>query len=152
MNKYGRMKNNKGLSCEGFLVIEILIAGLILTAGVAASMYLFRVGYQSLVKARQSNLISSKIPLAVSMLKTAKMTPGEKKEDLGEDVTMVWRSLRLATTTSTGMGGAQDAFYAIFLYRVDFTLVYEQTAREYSINVFQYDRKYRDIEKYLDTF
>ena len=33
---------------RGFLVLEILIAGLILTASIAATMYLFRMGYEYL--------------------------------------------------------------------------------------------------------
>jgi Tfp pilus assembly protein PilV len=43
---------------KGFLVLEILIAGLILTASIAATMYLFRVGTLYLEKVNQSNMLS----------------------------------------------------------------------------------------------
>jgi len=35
-------------SSSGFLILEVMIASLILTAGVAATMYLFRLGFQFL--------------------------------------------------------------------------------------------------------
>ena len=57
----------------GFLVLEILIAGLILTASIAATMYLFRMGYNYLDKANQINVLSSKLIQASGLLKTLEM-------------------------------------------------------------------------------
>ena len=41
---------------KGFLVLEVLIAGLILTASIAASMYLFKMGFANLERANNSNV------------------------------------------------------------------------------------------------
>ncbi len=56
-------------SDSGFLILEVMIASLILTAGVAATMYLFRLGFQYLERANDSNLLSSKLPQVINYMK-----------------------------------------------------------------------------------
>jgi len=58
------------LKTGGFLVLEILIAGLILTSGIAATMYLFRMGFEHLERAKISNTLSAKLIQASGLIRT----------------------------------------------------------------------------------
>jgi len=129
---------------RGFLVLEILIAGLILTASIAATMYLFRMGYNYLEKANRSNVLSSKLVQAAGLLKTLEMGGKSGVEDMGNGVTMKWTARLLGSSTPTKGGGefAVTSIHQLFLYRVDFSLVYQDVIRDYHINVFRYKPLY----------
>src|SRR5208337_2432101 len=87
--RQGRL--NLNLSSEkGFLILEVMIASLIITAGVAATMYLFRLGFQYLERANDSNLLSSKPPQVINYMKVLDMDAKEGTEDMGDDVIMHW--------------------------------------------------------------
>jgi hypothetical protein len=129
---------------KGFLVLEILIAGLILTASIAATMYLFRMGYDYLEKVNQSNILSSKLLQAAGLLRTLEMEKKSGVEDMGDDVTMKWEARLLGSARPIKGGGefAVTSIYELFLYKVDFSLAYQKTSREYQINVFRYKPLY----------
>jgi hypothetical protein len=129
---------------QGFLVLEILIAGLILTASIAATMYLFRMGYDYLEKANRSNVLSSKLVQAAGLLKTLEMEKKSGVEDMGDDVNLKWAARLLGSSRPTKGGGefAVTSIHELFLYRVDFSLVYQNTSRDYQINVFRYKPLY----------
>ncbi|HEK25142.1 MAG TPA: hypothetical protein ENO33_02035, partial [Hydrogenobaculum sp.] len=75
---------------RGFILIDIIIASLILTAAVAATMYLFRIGFKELEQSNTISKIVSKIPQAVSYLKTVDFkTKPQGDENLGE-VKLTW--------------------------------------------------------------
>ncbi|MBF0486611.1 MAG: hypothetical protein HQK98_00485 [Nitrospirae bacterium] len=125
---------------DGFLVIEILIAGLILTASIASTMYLFRIGFQSLARVRDSNIISSKVPEAINYLRAFAIKAAQGTESLGDGVDISWKtelerkgtpSILINTTTQ----------YDIYLYRVDFTLTYDTLTRDYRVVLFKYKPK-----------
>lgn len=125
---------------HGFLVLEILIAGLILTASIAATMYLFRMGYDYLDKANQINVLSSKLMQASGLLKALEMEKKSGVEDMGDDVTLKWEAQLLGSRRPIKGGGesAMASFYELFLYKVNFSLAYQNTNRDYQVNVFRY--------------
>lgn len=73
---------------KAFVLIEVLIAGLILSLCVGASMYLFSLGFQHLNRSSETQLLLSKLPLAITYLKTVEDFEGERS--LGDGVIMKW--------------------------------------------------------------
>jgi hypothetical protein len=129
---------------KGFIVLDVLISGLILTASIAATMYLFRMGFDYLERANQSNLLSSKITQATGLIRTLDMQKSSGEEDLGEDVTLKWEAQLLGASRPT-KGEAEfsiQSIHELLLYRVFFTLNYKGIVREYQINVFRYKPLY----------
>jgi len=129
---------------HGFLVLEILIAGLILTASIAATMYLFRMGYDYLDKANQINVLSSKLMQASGLLKALELEKKSGVEDMGDDVTLTWEAQLLGSAKPIKGGGeyAATSIHELFLYRVNFSLAYHNASRGYQINVFRYKPLY----------
>jgi len=128
------LKNTKG-----FLVLEMLVAGLILTASIAAAMYLFRIGAQNLERVENSNIISAKLPQVMSLLRELDLTKPGGVEALGDGVLLKWES-KLMDNIVPGQPEAKGARLAqeIGLYQVDFSVEYEnRLKREYSIHVFR---------------
>lgn len=124
----------------GFLVLEILIAGLILTASIAATMYLFRVGAESLSRVNNSNLISSKLPQAVSLIKGLDLGQKEGSEDMGDGIILDWRAglVEKSRPQVRSEEGYMPGIHELSLYRVDFSIGNIDLKREYGINVFGY--------------
>lgn len=132
------MKNEKG-----FLVLEILIAGLILTASVAATMYLFRIGSEGLERANASNLLAARMPQAVNFIKNLDMNTKEGSEDLGEGILLSWkaelREKSLQEVRDEETGAVSKGMHELYLYQVDFSLADDRgLKREYKINVLRY--------------
>ena len=125
---------------NGFIVVEILIAGLILTASIAATMYLFRMGFDYLDRANQSNVLSSKLTQAAGLIRTLELQRKSGEEDLGEGVTLKWEA-RLLSASRPTKGWAEfsiQSIHELLLYRVNFSLNYKGNVREYQLNVFRY--------------
>ena len=133
------MKNPKG-----FLVLEMLIAGVILTASVAAAMYLFRIGAENLARVKNSNVISAKLPQAVSLIRGLDLQKPSGTEELGDGVMLRWESrlidrLLPGQTDLTSPGRIASAAHELHLFQVEFSLEYEdRLKREYSIHVFRH--------------
>ena len=126
----------------GFLLIEILIASLILTSSIAATMYLFRVGQEHLARADVSNVLSVKLQQAVSLLDTIDLASKSGAEDMGDGVTLDWQAELLAKTTPAVSVGEENVSisspFNLLLYKVDFTLQYSGNTRDYEINMLRY--------------
>jgi hypothetical protein len=125
---------------KGFIVIEIMIAGLILTASIAATMYLFRMGFDYLERANQSNVLSSKLTQATGLIRTLDMQRRSGEEDLGDGVTLKWEAHLLGSSRPV-KGQAELAVvsaHELRLYGVLFSLNYNGIIQEYKINVFRY--------------
>jgi len=131
------MKNHQK---EGFIVIDIMIAGLILTASIAATMYLFRMGFDYLERANQTNVLSSKLTQATGLIRALDMEKKSGEEDLGEGVTLKWDARLLdASRPVRGPGELSvSSVHELFLYRVLFSLNYQGIVQEYKVNVFRY--------------
>ncbi|MEO5360322.1 MAG: hypothetical protein H7843_07715 [Nitrospirota bacterium] len=125
---------------DGFLVIEILIAGLILTASIASTMYLFRIGFESLARVKGSNIISSKVPQAVNYLRAFAVKSAHGKGSLGDGVDISWDTELQRQGTPSILINAPTQ-YDIYLYRVDFKLTYDTLSRDYRIVLFKYKPK-----------
>lgn len=125
---------------DGFLVLELLIAGLILTASVAATMYLFRVGAEGLERVNNSNLLASKLPQALSLIKELDLGIKEGKEDLGEGVSLSWKAelIEKSRPAIKGWQGDVPGMHELYFYKVYFDLDGRALKREYEINVFRY--------------
>ncbi len=138
---------------RGFILIDIIIASLILTAAVAATMYLFRIGFKELEQANTVSKIVSKIPQAVSYLKTVDFkTEPQGDESLGE-VKLSW-SAKLTDTSQINMmknpllmgpmametmeTQKQGLPYKLYLYHVDFYLSYKNYKNSYHIDILKY--------------
>jgi hypothetical protein len=129
---------------RGFLVLEVLIAGLILTASIAAAMYLFRMGFDHMERVNKVNLLSAKLLQAGSLLKIVELERHSGTEDLGDGVIMKWEShlvarnnqKRSGTNSSSDIAVRRNFSHDLFLYRVDFLLEFKGSMREYHINVF----------------
>jgi hypothetical protein len=125
---------------KGFIVIEILIAGLILTASIAATMYLFRMGFEHLERANQSNILASKLTQATGLFDTLDLQKKSGEEDIGEGIKLKWDA-RLLRSSKPIRGEGEfsiPSFHELLLYRVDFSLRGKETVREYQIHVFRY--------------
>lgn len=129
---------------KGFLVLEMLVAGLILTASIAAAMYLFRIGAQNLERVNNSNLLSAKLPQALSLIRELELEKPAGTEELGDGVLLSWQS-KLVEKLVPGQRKGTDASeivkiaHELDLFQVDFRLQYEERLnREYSIYVFRY--------------
>jgi hypothetical protein len=133
---------------KGFIVLDVLIAGLILTSSIAATMYLFRMGFDYLERANQSNLLSSKLPQATGLIRTLDMQKSSGEEDIGEGVTLKWEARLLgASRPVKGWGEFSiPPLHELFLYRVNFRLNYKEIVREYQVNVFRYKPLYSPEE------
>ena len=130
------------ISEKGFLILEVMIASLILTAGVAATMYLFRLGFQYLERANDSNLLSSKLPQVINFIKVLDMQAGSGTEDMGDDVIMHWEaglvdSVRPARDDAFSPGGKVKSYFILYLYKVKIRLESKNLSREYEMNVFR---------------
>lgn len=125
---------------KGFIVVEILIAGLILTSSIAATMYLFRMGFDYLERANQSNVLSSKLTQATGLIRTLDFQKDSGEEEIGEGVLLKWKSKLLGSSKPTRgeMEMVLSSLHELLLYRVDFSLQYKESIREYQINVFRY--------------
>jgi len=134
--------------CNGFIVLEILIAGLILTASIAATMYLFRMGFDYLERANQSNLLSSKLTQAAGLIRTLDMQKSSGEEDIGEGVTLKWEARLLARSKPIKGGGEFPipSVHELLLYRVNFRLNYKGNVRKYQTDVFKYKPLYSPEE------
>jgi hypothetical protein len=136
---------------RGFLVLEVLIAGLILTASIASAMYLFRMGFDHMERVNRVNLLSAKLLQAGSLLKIIELEKQSGTEELGDGVIMKWRARLQASDKQIEKGNVspggvvvrQNYSHDLFLYRVDFLLDYKGSAREYSIHVFRSRSLYR---------
>ena len=120
------------------------MAGLILTASIAATMYLFRIGAASLERVNDSNLLSSKLPQAVSLIRGLDVDAEEGAADLGDDVRLEWRS-KLVEKIKPGQVNPELAglpgigIFELDLFEVDFSLAHkDRLTREYVIHVFRY--------------
>jgi hypothetical protein len=133
------------VNSRGFLVLEVLIAGLILTASIASAMYLFRMGLDHMERVNQVNLLSAKLLQAGSLLKIIELERQSGTEDLGDGVIMKWEAHLLARnntaregmTYSSGVTAKRNSSHDLFLYRVDFRLEFQGSMREYHIHVFR---------------
>jgi hypothetical protein len=127
---------------QGFIVLEVLISGLILTSSIAATMYLFRMGFDYLDRANKSNLLSSKIVQAIGLIKQLDLQQKTGSEDLGEGVVLRWEAQMLRHTRPIRTSGEEPlpSLFDIFLYRVDFTLSLKGIQRAYQTNVYRYKR------------
>jgi hypothetical protein len=125
---------------KGFIVIEILIAGLILTSSIAATMYLFRMGFEHLERANQSNVLASKLTQATGLIQTLELQKKSGEEDIGEGINLKWEARLLGSSKPTR--GEADfpvpSLHELMLYRVDFSLRYKGMYREYQIHVFRF--------------
>ena len=120
--------------------MEILIAGLILTASIAASMYLFQLGYGYLEKTRKSNILSAKLIQAHSLIKTLSLDRKSGTEDLGDGVILKWEAKLLSSSRPIFGEGefTVQSLHELFISQVDFTIQYKDLIRDYRINVFRY--------------
>lgn len=130
------MKNRQ----QGFIVLDILIAGLILTSSIAATMYLFRMGFDHLERANQSNVLSSKLTQTTGLIRTLDLEKNSGKEDIGEGVSLKWEA-RLLGASKPIKGWDEFSLpplHELLLYRVYLSLSYKGTIREYQSDVFKY--------------
>ena len=125
---------------KGFIVVEILIAGLILTSSIAATMYLFRMGFDHLERANQSNILSSKLTQATGLVRTLDFQKDSGEEDIGEGVMLKWKLNLLGSSKPIKGEGEMpiSSLHELLLYRVNFSLQYKGSIREYQINVFKF--------------
>lgn len=125
---------------RGFLVLEMLIAGLILTSSIAATMYLFRMGFVHLERINTSNTISSKLPQAICFVKALDIKDKSGGADLGDNVWLGWKARLLDKSRPIFDTGELlvPSGHELFIYKVDFVLIYRNVSREYGLNVFKY--------------
>jgi hypothetical protein len=125
---------------KGFLILEVLIAGLILSATVAATMYLFKLGFDYLGRANTSNMFALKLPQAVNLIQILDVESGEGTEDIGDGVTLKWAAKLLGRSkrTSAISESPQTSMYEFLLYGIDFRLSYKSETRDYKTNVFRH--------------
>jgi len=125
---------------RGFLVLDILIAGIILASCIAATMYLFRVGYDSLERANRMNVVAEKALHSASMLKSLISERPAGEEDLGEGVTLKWQSRLIGRSVPVrkDVDPPMKSLHEIMLYRVDFTINCRGYEKAYQEDIFRF--------------
>lgn len=128
---------------SGFLVLDIMIAGLILTSGIAATMYLFQTGYGYLDRARAANTLSVKMIQVPALLRTLDLAKQQGTANLGNGVFCRWQAGLLDTADLTDPEKKENSgdSYQLLLYRVNLTLFLEKSRRDCAMNVFRYKNK-----------
>ncbi len=122
---------------DGFLLVEILIAGLIISVSIAATMHLFQVGFNHLGRVNISNQFASRLSQSINLLKTIDPEEDEGTEDVGEGVTMVWKSKLLESARPLIDTGeiTIPSNHEVSLYKINFQLKYNDTERDYELNI-----------------
>ena len=128
----------------GFLLIELLISAVILTASIAATMMIFRGGFQQLERADRSNGISAMLPQVMNLLQHKDLNANEGEEALGPGMVLRWNA-RLDNESSSGLLVHEMArpMHKIFLYDVHVLLTNGDLSREYDVHIFRSDRVQR---------
>ena len=123
---------------KGSITIDVLIAGMVLTAGIAASMYLFNLGFQYLEKANTINAIALKVSQTPALLRTLDFSKESGTEDLGEGVTLEWTSKLIAKSKPERLAEVKiSSMYELYLYEVILKFKYKDLIKTYKINVFR---------------
>ena len=123
---------------RGSITVDILIAGVVLTAGIAASMYLFRLGFNYLEKANTAQLIATKVSQTPALLRTLDFSQEEGIEDLGDGVTLKWSAKLIAKSRPERVGETKMlAMHELYLYEVTLNYHYKDTVRSYKVNIFR---------------
>jgi len=122
---------------DGFLLIEVLIAGFIISVSIAATMHLFQVGFNHLGRVNASNQFASKLSQSINLLKAIDPEKKEGTEDVGEGVTMVWKSKLLESARPLIDTGeiTIPSNYELSLYKINFQLEYNDARRDYVLDV-----------------
>jgi hypothetical protein len=132
-------RNNKG-----FLLIDTLIAGLIITSSVAATMVLFRVGFENLQRANRANELSSKVAPAINLIKTLDLTKGSGTVGLGDGVVVKWQAkliLRAGRYIEDEPGRRDTTITGNeYLYQVNFSIISQGGTRDHEMNVYKHVR------------
>jgi len=122
----------------GSITIDVLIAGMILTAGIAASMYLFKLGFRYLEKANTANAIALKVAQAPALLRTIDLTKESGFEELGDGVTLKWTSKLISKSRPERLTEVKIfSSHEFYLYEVTLNFEYKETTKTYKINVFR---------------
>jgi len=123
---------------KGSITIDVLIAGMVLTAGIAASMYLFNLGFQYLEKANTANAIALKISQTPALLRTLDLSKELGTEDLGDGVTLEWSSKLIAKSRPERLVEVKiPSMHELYLYEVTLNFKYKDSVKTYKINVFR---------------
>ncbi|RKX59206.1 MAG: hypothetical protein DRP29_05075 [Thermodesulfobacteriota bacterium] len=123
---------------KGSITIDVLIAGMILTAGIAASMYLFKLGFQYLEKANTVNIIALKVSQTPALLRTLDLSEESGIEDLGDGVTLEWTSKLIAKSKPEGLAEVKiSSMYELYLYEVTLKFIYKDKIKTYKIHIFR---------------
>ncbi|MEM3828966.1 MAG: hypothetical protein QXP36_07125 [Conexivisphaerales archaeon] len=128
---------------SGFLILEVIIASLIITATIAATMYLFRMNFEYLSKSDKYDAIYSKIPDALNYLQNVNFQNVQSgNESLGNDVALKWTSSLLDKRIPLVYNGMQvlPSNFELYLYNVHFTISYKNYSSEYDLHVFKYKK------------
>lgn len=126
---------------RAFVLIDMIIAALILTSAIAATMYLFRIGFKELMKTRTVNEVVSRIPQAYSYLKTIKFRKNPKgNKKLGEDILLKWNATLIdkGKIVNKSLFGSSTLPYEFYLYKVDFSISYKKYTKYFSTDIMQY--------------
>jgi len=123
---------------KGSITIDVLIAGMILTAGIAASMYLFKLGFQYLEKANTVNIIALKVSQTPALLRTLDLSEESGIEDLGDGVTLEWTSKLIVKSKPEGLAEVKiPSMYELYLYEVTLKFIYKDKIKTYKIHIFR---------------
>ena len=123
---------------KGSITIDVLIAGMILTAGIAASMYLFKLGFQYLEKANTVNIIALKVSQTPALLRTLDLSEESGIEDLGDGVTLEWTSKLIAKSKPEGLAEVKiPSMYELYLYEVTLKFIYKDKIKTDKIHIFR---------------
>ena len=125
----------------GFLILEILVAALILTASIAATMMIFRGGFQQLERADRSNGISAMLPQVLNVLQHKNLKIQEGEETLAPGIVLRWNaSLENESRSGLYLQRLVRPIHKIFLYKVHVLLTNGELSREYDLHLFRADR------------
>lgn len=115
---------------RGYVLIEVLLGGIILALCIGVAMYLFNLGYSLLIKSKNNQIICSKIPIALNIIKS--LPEKEGVLHLGDDVLLKWKAEEISKTEVLGEDiKLKKVQFKIFLYKVHFTLERDKIKRIY---------------------
>lgn len=130
---------------RGFLLVEVLIAVIIVSGALIACFSLFKMGYDLLRRAEESNRLSSKIPQIIAYLsEIADLEKGEGELSFGDETKAKWKATLLETKRSSGIltealeEGHGTPLFEVYLYLVEVSLESAHSGREFKLKVFRY--------------
>ncbi|MGB9766696.1 MAG: type II secretion system protein [Sulfurihydrogenibium sp.] len=123
---------------KGFLLVEVLIAGVILSSAIAAGFFLVRNGLNYVDRVEKANYVSSLIPVVKNRLEILQPSQGTFKLDEQTVVTYRFTLEKKGRPQFFYEGTKLESPFELYIYRVEFDISYKGYSRSYEFYTLRY--------------